>query len=330
MRRGLGKGKGKGYYNIVPIDSHIHSLSAKGVKTYKVGQKIKIKSQFLDDPKENNLAYVVIEDKGDRLLIKPTNTSLKLEPQNTVKKYMVDAKGNKIKHYPKPKYCKCNAGHQLVEIYDATKNAYVWDCPICKIKMEKARDLDYCSNCGGTHEDTRGVCPLAMERTPDSEGERDERDDGSWLDAKGFSKTKFKKIFDKSMKEDTIIDRQGKIKVTPKIVIRDFDIDTYDMQQSGIWDVSQIDKEFTNLERAWKYFEEVYPHCRVMDNTGKIYFDYFDLKAKGKIKDDYALKVEIRKTYSDEQSKVKAKKKLTPAEKTAIMQAKQNIERYGD
>lgn len=32
-RRGLGKGKGIGYYNLVPIDSHIHSLSAKGVKT---------------------------------------------------------------------------------------------------------------------------------------------------------------------------------------------------------------------------------------------------------------------------------------------------------
>ena len=32
-RKGLGKNKGKGYYNILPIDSHIHSLSAKGVKT---------------------------------------------------------------------------------------------------------------------------------------------------------------------------------------------------------------------------------------------------------------------------------------------------------
>lgn len=32
QRKGLGKGKGMGYKNIVPIDSHIHSLSAKGVK----------------------------------------------------------------------------------------------------------------------------------------------------------------------------------------------------------------------------------------------------------------------------------------------------------
>lgn len=33
MRKGLGKGLGMGYKNLVPIDAHIHSLSAKGVKT---------------------------------------------------------------------------------------------------------------------------------------------------------------------------------------------------------------------------------------------------------------------------------------------------------
>ena len=32
-RRGLGKGLGTGYKNFAPMDSHIHSLSAKGVKT---------------------------------------------------------------------------------------------------------------------------------------------------------------------------------------------------------------------------------------------------------------------------------------------------------
>ena len=33
-RSGLGKGLGMGYKNLVPMDRHIHSLSAKGVKTY--------------------------------------------------------------------------------------------------------------------------------------------------------------------------------------------------------------------------------------------------------------------------------------------------------
>jgi hypothetical protein len=33
-RKGLGLGRGKGYYNLAPLDHHIHSLSAKGVKTY--------------------------------------------------------------------------------------------------------------------------------------------------------------------------------------------------------------------------------------------------------------------------------------------------------
>ena len=36
MRKGLGLGKGKGYYNLMPMDSHIHSLSAMGVKSVSI------------------------------------------------------------------------------------------------------------------------------------------------------------------------------------------------------------------------------------------------------------------------------------------------------
>lgn len=32
-RKGLGSGLGRGYYNILPMDSYIHSLSAKGIKS---------------------------------------------------------------------------------------------------------------------------------------------------------------------------------------------------------------------------------------------------------------------------------------------------------
>ena len=43
-RLGMGKGRGVGYYNIAPLDSHIHSLSAKGVKSiinkYSSGKKL--------------------------------------------------------------------------------------------------------------------------------------------------------------------------------------------------------------------------------------------------------------------------------------------------
>lgn len=34
-RAGLGKGLGMGYKNLIPIDKHIHSLSAKGIKSCK-------------------------------------------------------------------------------------------------------------------------------------------------------------------------------------------------------------------------------------------------------------------------------------------------------
>ena len=33
-RRGLGRGRGKGYYNLVPRDPYVHGLSAKGIKQY--------------------------------------------------------------------------------------------------------------------------------------------------------------------------------------------------------------------------------------------------------------------------------------------------------
>lgn len=36
MRKGLGIGQGKGYYNLMPRDSYIHSLSAKGVKSVSI------------------------------------------------------------------------------------------------------------------------------------------------------------------------------------------------------------------------------------------------------------------------------------------------------
>lgn len=43
------------------------------------------------------------------------------------------------KHYPRPEYDKCNAGHQLVEVYNEKYNRYDWDCPICIKKMQNAR-----------------------------------------------------------------------------------------------------------------------------------------------------------------------------------------------
>ena len=39
IRKGMGLGKGSGYYNLALMDSHIHSLSAKGVKTHSKSNK---------------------------------------------------------------------------------------------------------------------------------------------------------------------------------------------------------------------------------------------------------------------------------------------------
>jgi hypothetical protein len=47
-----------------------------------------------------------------------------------------------VKHYPRPDYCKCNAGHTLVEVFNENRNCYDWDCPICIAKMQKARGVN--------------------------------------------------------------------------------------------------------------------------------------------------------------------------------------------
>jgi hypothetical protein len=60
VRKGLGKGYGSGYFNIVPKDPFIHSLSARGIKSKQVYAKFvphrKIGIKF---PKETNLKRCV-------------------------------------------------------------------------------------------------------------------------------------------------------------------------------------------------------------------------------------------------------------------------------
>lgn len=45
-------------------------------------------------------------------------------------------------HNPKLAYNKCNVGHELVEVYDEKRNAYVWDCPTCIRKMRFMQQVE--------------------------------------------------------------------------------------------------------------------------------------------------------------------------------------------
>jgi len=160
VRRGLGKGLGTGYKNLAPMDSHIHSLSAKGVKSfdkYKVNPtdnpityrkkknmfyKDMMKQQLNSYVQEKYLGKYSYEDLGE---VQTLISDGYFKNQREIDEYIKDeftqlnAKGKEPKRYPKPKYSKCNAGHQLVEVYDEKKNAFVWDCPTCIRKMDKAR-----------------------------------------------------------------------------------------------------------------------------------------------------------------------------------------------
>ena len=59
MRKGLGLGKGKGYYNLMPIDSHIHSLNARGIKLQQPVLTILTPKQFDKKFKDDYESYEV-------------------------------------------------------------------------------------------------------------------------------------------------------------------------------------------------------------------------------------------------------------------------------
>jgi exosome complex RNA-binding protein Rrp4 len=76
VRKGLGKGLGCGYKNIAPMDSHIHSLSAKGMKTYIVplNGRIFVTAKNKDDAMGK--AYNYMEKKIPNLEESPTQINI--------------------------------------------------------------------------------------------------------------------------------------------------------------------------------------------------------------------------------------------------------------
>lgn len=102
-----------------------------------------------------------------------------------------------------------------------------------------------------------------------------------------MQKNEFEGIFRKAMEvkkavQASIDNETGEVynyevDVEPKLVIRAFDY--YNCYEEGT-NYPNCDVEFTNLEDAWKFFQDNFPKCRVMDNAGHIYFDYFDERAK--------------------------------------------------
>jgi hypothetical protein len=66
-RAGLGAGKGKGYTNILPMDSHIHYLSAKGIS---VSQPVFRSTKMIHNPLELTL-YVPGTQGESELVPKP-------------------------------------------------------------------------------------------------------------------------------------------------------------------------------------------------------------------------------------------------------------------
>jgi hypothetical protein len=93
MRKGLGKNLGKGYFNLIPIDSHVHSLSAKGVKTR---QKVLYARRNIKDPVVHILSPAEFNQKfsKDYNEYEVGYATTKIHPNGDVHVYLKDSGDN--------------------------------------------------------------------------------------------------------------------------------------------------------------------------------------------------------------------------------------------
>ena len=83
-----------------------------------------------------------------------------------------------------------------------------------------------------------------------------------------MEKQQFEILFNKCMSRQHTDTREGRIKINPCMIIRDFEVEEY----------PQCDREFTTLKDAWSYFTSVGLYSRIMDNAGLIVYCWFDKK----------------------------------------------------
>jgi len=150
IRRGLGKGTGKrGYYNLVPMDSYVHSLSAKGVKSY-----LYHKTDF------KTLKKILKSNKLKPLTKDPLSMSETPNPYLLFTKYeqpiSIVLDKSKIKGLVKVDYNKTNQYNDRMT-YPHEQEVYTWDYPstdviVKVIMLEKVKDLseqDFGKSAGG-------------------------------------------------------------------------------------------------------------------------------------------------------------------------------------
>jgi len=133
-RRGLGKGLGIGYKNLAPMDSHIHSLSAKGVKSQKMYYDLAPKY----DSRASFYGKARIEDSYGTLKLFSYNTLVAEIEDGKVKVYgsYSQTTARHIKEFLKQNGFKVESTNQILEDYGVTKlNAKTISCKKCGMEF---------------------------------------------------------------------------------------------------------------------------------------------------------------------------------------------------
>jgi len=86
------------------------------------------------------------------------------------------------------------------------------------------------------------------------------------MNTKEINQKVFEEIFSKCMVNNKATNGYDTFEVSPCMTIRDFEIDSF----------PACDCEFTDVDKAWAYYQTVGRFSRIMDATGNIYADYYE------------------------------------------------------
>jgi len=124
IRKGLGLGKGKGYYNLVQRDPYIHALSAKGVKSQQVNKAFDIinkmspeeRSKFIAKGIATQINYVYQPDEVSlQKLLKPDSITPTDEED-------LEAKGKKFRDMTDDEFFSLDSNKMNVfELYESIR-----------------------------------------------------------------------------------------------------------------------------------------------------------------------------------------------------------------
>lgn len=253
MRRGLGRGLGRGYKNLVEMDSYIHSMSRKGISQY---------SKYMNFPKEfpknTEVKYHqgVFQNQWDKdhpSILQPKKVLQEIKDVDKIKEEMFDLLYN-VKTYKGEKALK----HEVLTIV---------------VLRDKAHHFDFLKsftdwNAVGSW--TSAQKPFRMQSYDD---EKNKIIDIEFLDTKNDKigqrlEVLLKKLNKVEVGEWLLYSRTTPISETSLSLRKER---TLTMKAKGDIKIIEVSQFFDTKNETWKSMQKKYERGVLPDTTGKFY-----------------------------------------------------------